>query len=173
MPFTLFDIALLVIMVLSGFLAMLRGLSREVLSIFSWGVAAGSAVYMLKYHPDLLSGYISSEKIAMAALLGSTFMVTLIISSLVTMKLSDAFLDSSMGALDRSLGFVFGMARGLVLVAILHVFYAFYYDKNPLPMVANAYSRPFVAATGESIKNVMIDIYENVKDRLSNDDDDA
>ena len=46
MPISWLDIILIVIMLISGFLAMVRGFTREVLSIFSWAVAAVAALYL-------------------------------------------------------------------------------------------------------------------------------
>jgi membrane protein required for colicin V production len=45
MPVTLLDIFLLVVMLVSGLLAMIRGFMREVLSIAAWGIAALVTVY--------------------------------------------------------------------------------------------------------------------------------
>ena len=45
MPISWLDVILIIIMLVSGFLAMVRGFTREVLSIFSWAVAAVAALY--------------------------------------------------------------------------------------------------------------------------------
>ena len=60
-----------------------------------------------------LTPYIHKEVIAQAAAAAIVFFVTLIVVSLFTVRLSDLILDSKIGALDRSLGFVFGVARGV------------------------------------------------------------
>ena len=44
------DVALLAILAISGMVAMYRGLTRELLSIVSWAVAAGAVVYFIRYH---------------------------------------------------------------------------------------------------------------------------
>ncbi len=172
MPFTLFDVALILLMGLSGLLAMFRGLSREILSIASWGLAAGAAAYMFKNHPDLLNSYIGSEKAAMGALVGGTFVVTLLFLSLVTMKISDAILNTSVSALDRTLGFFFGMARGVVLMSVAYIFYAFYFDKHPIPQVNDAYTRPFIESTSVPIQNFLVGTFERIKDRMQGDEED-
>ena len=50
--------------------------------------------------------------------------MTLIVVSIITVKISDLILDSRIGALDRTLGFVFGAARGLLICVIAWVFFA-------------------------------------------------
>ncbi len=173
MPFTLFDLALILLMGLSGLLAMLRGLSRELLSILSWGLAAYAAYYMFKNHPDLLNSYIGSEKAAMGALVGLTFVVVLLVLSLITMRISDAILNTSVSALDRTLGFIFGAVRGVILMSIAYIFYAFYFDKHPIPQVNDAYTRPFVESVSKPIQNFLVGTFERIKDRLQGDEEEG
>ena len=68
--------------------------------------------------------YISNDKVALVAAIGGIFVVTLIVVSIITVKLSDLILDSRIGALDRTLGFVFGAARGFLICVIGWVFLA-------------------------------------------------
>ena len=56
------------------------------------------------------------------AAIGGIFVVTLIIVSIITVKVSDLILDSRIGALDRTLGFLFGAARGFLICVIGWVF---------------------------------------------------
>ena len=51
------------------------------------------------------------------------FLGTLIIVSVLTVRISDMILDSRIGALDRTLGFLFGLARGLLIVVVAFVFF--------------------------------------------------
>ncbi len=65
----------------------------------------------------------SQPQLALAASIGAVFLGTLIVVSFVTVKLSDLILDSKIGALDRTLGFLFGAARGLLIAVIAFVFF--------------------------------------------------
>ena len=49
-PLTYLDAAVLAIALISGLLAMYRGLTRELLSISSWIAALAAAVYFVFYH---------------------------------------------------------------------------------------------------------------------------
>ena len=62
--------------------------------------------------------YIDNEQIAMVAAAGVVFVVALIIVTLITMKIADFIIDSRIGALDRTLGFLYGAARGILVVAV-------------------------------------------------------
>lgn len=150
MPITLLDIILIVIMLISALLAMIRGFVREVLSIAAWVAAAAAAFF---FYDDLLpyvQDHIAHKQIAMAAAAGGIFLVTLIIVSFITMRISDFVLDSRIGALDRTLGFVFGAARGLLLVVVGMLFFNWFMpDENAQPTwVADARSKPLLNAIG-------------------------
>ncbi len=112
------DLGLIVVILLSALLAMLRGFTREVLAIASWGAAAAAAVYFYPLVLPYVKPYIQKDVLAMAVSAAAVFFATLVLVSVITIRLSDAILDSKVGALDRSLGFVFGAARGLLLCVI-------------------------------------------------------
>lgn len=121
------DLIVLAVIVVSALLAMLRGFTREVMAILSWGAAAAAAIYFYPLLVPKLADAASPVFVAKEALRpyiagAGIFFVTLILVSIVTIRISDAILDSKIGALDRSLGFLFGLARGLLLCAIAFVF---------------------------------------------------
>src|SRR4029078_11913634 len=124
MPVSWLDIILVVIMLLSGFLAMVRGFTREVLSIFSWAVAAVAALYLTPKYWTLVESYFPSPGFAQISFAAAVFIIFLIVFSLITLKISDTVLDSRVGALDRTLGFLFGLARGFLLVAIVFILFS-------------------------------------------------
>ena len=146
------DLALLLIVVVSALLSMVRGFTREVLAIASWAAAAISAYY---FHPlvmPYLEHYIVKDTIRMVAAIAIVFFATLVIVSIVTVKLSDAILDSRVGALDRTLGFLFGAARGFLLGVVAFMFFNWMVVPKSQPeWVANAKSRPLLQATGDEI----------------------
>lgn len=153
------DLILLAIMFLSGFLAMLRGLTREVLSIMSWALAAMAALFVFSLYQEQVRNLIGSKTVADVVLIGATFVTVLVIVSLVTARLSDRVLDSRVGAIDRTLGFIFGLARGLLLVVIAYELYVHIVPKEKLPeWVTQAQSYRTVEDTGEFIlKRLLID----------------
>jgi membrane protein required for colicin V production len=125
MPFQLLDLILIGIMLISGLLALMRGFTREVLSLLAWGIAAVAALgAVLSPELNQLAGqYLQPEIVAKIALGGGVFLIVLIIMSLISVRIADWVLDSAAGAFDRSMGFVYGLARGLLLVAIAYLFY--------------------------------------------------
>src|SRR5262247_3024182 len=158
MPITLLDIVLLVVMMVSGLLAMIRGFMREVLSIASWGAAAVATLYA---YPKLLpqaKQYFASDLFAGAAVVGGVFLGTLLIVSIFTIKISDMVLDSRVGALDRTLGFLFGLARGLVIVVVAFLFFAWLVPEKSQPTwVRDAKSKVVLKGTGDWLMSMLPD----------------
>ncbi|MBO6815127.1 MAG: CvpA family protein [Rhizobiaceae bacterium] len=161
MPIELLDIILIVLMLISGLLAMVRGFSREILSISSWviaGIAAFSFYKLLSpYAAEYTRSFTNNEKVPDIVAGAAIFLVALILVSLITMKIADFIVDSRVGALDRTLGFIFGAARGALLVMVLLLFYLNFFPDNQYSWIANAKSKPALEAMGESLVNMIPD----------------
>src|ERR1043165_6038461 len=156
MPITWLDILLLSVMLISGILAMIRGFMREVLSIAAWGCAAVATILLYGRLLPIAKANISSDIVATAAVVGGVFLITLLIVSGLTVRISDVILDSRIGALDRTLGFLFGLGRGLVIVVVAFVFFSWLVPTNKLPEgVAKAKSRVVLQGTGEWLQALL------------------
>ena len=154
MPFTLLDGVLLFVVLISAVLAMIRGFTREVFSIGSW-IAAAAVTYF--FWDDLfpfVQGYVDDKNLALGISVAGIFFVTLLIVSIITMRISDFVLDSRAGPLDRTLGFVFGAARGLLLVIIAVLFLNFFIGADRQPeWIATAKSKPWLDSLGQDLMN--------------------
>jgi len=154
MPISWLDVILITVMLISGFLAMVRGFTREVLSIFSWAMAAVAALYLTPKYSGMLSPYINNPSIAQIAFAAGVFVVTLIVVSLITFRISDSVLDSRVGALDRTFGFIFGLARGFLLVAIVFILFTALARDQP-DWVRNARSYSILQKTQVAIESLL------------------
>jgi membrane protein required for colicin V production len=151
MPITLLDGILLGITLVSAVLAMVRGFSREVLSVVSWAAAAVAAYLFYKPVIPFLSPYISNDTIVQIAAAGLVFVITLIVVSIITMKIADFIIDSRIGALDRTLGFLFGAARGVLLVVVAMLFFNWLVPANQPGWIAQAKSKPMIDQLGAKL----------------------
>jgi membrane protein required for colicin V production len=150
------DLAVLGIVLVSALLSMMRGFTREVLAIASWAAAAAAAYYFYPMVMPYLTPYIHKEVIAQAAAAAIVFFVTLIVVSLFTVRLSDVILDSRIGALDRSLGFVFGVARGFLLAVVAFAIFNWLVSEKQQPeWVKNARTRPVLTETANRIVAIL------------------
>lgn len=166
MPITLLDGILLAITLFSGVLAMVRGFSREVLSVASWVAAAAAAFLFYKQAVPYVQPYVDNELLAQAAAAGAIFIVTLIVVTIITMKIADFIIDSSVGALDRTLGFVFGAARGVLLVVVAMLFFNWLAQSNQPAWVANAKSKPLLDSLGQQLVNLLPEDPEAALEKL-------
>ncbi|MDQ0454164.1 CvpA family protein [Rhizobium paknamense] len=161
MPITIFDGVVIGVVLFSAVLAMIRGFSREILSIASWVGAVAAAYYFYPIVLPYVEKYTTDHRIAMAGAAGAVFIVALILISLITSRIADFIIDSRIGALDRTLGFLFGAARGLLLLVVAVAFWNWLIDVKQRPAwVNNAKSKPFIDALVMKLEAVLPDDIE-------------
>lgn len=147
MQFALLDIVVMVVVLLSAMLAMVRGFSREILSVGSWLAAAAAALIVVLYDDPLtpiIKTYVEAETIALIISATVVFFVTLIAVSMITMRISDFIIDSSIGALDRTLGFIFGALRGMLLFVVAIGMFNWLAPEAQPEWITNAKSKPLL-----------------------------
>ncbi len=157
MPVTILDMIVVGVVLISALLAALRGFTREVLAIGSWAVAA---VVAYAFHPQvipLVQQYVTQTKALLVPVAaGSIFLLTLLVAYFLTAKISDMILDSRIGALDRTLGFVFGAARGLLLAVVGFLFFNWLVaDKQQPTWVKDAKLKPLLESTGTTLLGLL------------------
>jgi membrane protein required for colicin V production len=161
------DLGVIAIVLISAVLAMVRGFTREVLAIASWAAAAIAAIYFHPYVLPYVKPYVGKDAVALAVSAAIVFFVTLIIVSVITVKISDAILDSKVGPLDRSLGFVFGAVRGVLLCVIAFVFFNWLVPEKSQPdWVKDARMKPMLQSTGDGLIAMLPDDPEGLLNRL-------
>ena len=156
MPITLLDVILLVVMLISGLLAMIRGFMREVLSIAAWGIAAIATLYAYPRLLPIAKQYVNSDMVAAGVSVIGVFVVTLLVISILTVRISDMILDSRVGALDRTLGFLFGLGRGLIIMVVAFLFFAWLVpDRSKPDWVKSAKSKVVLQSTGQWLVSML------------------
>ena len=168
MHFQWTDLVVAAIMLISGLLALARGLTREVLSLIAWGVA-GLAGLASALNPQIVAAaqqYIPQEIAAKIAVGAGVFLVVLIIMSLISIKISDWVLDAPVGPFDRTLGFAYGLVRGLLLVVIAYFFYDLFVPRDKQDeVVRTARFLPIV----QSVRNTAVSMLPaQIQERIQN-----
>jgi membrane protein required for colicin V production len=173
MPITLLDIIVLSVMLLSGLLAMIRGFMREILSIAAWATAAIATLYAFPRLLPQAKAYFNNDTIAAIAVIAGVFVGTLVVATIITSKISDMVLDSRIGALDRTLGFLFGLGRGLLIVVVAFLFFAWLVpDKQQPDWVRTPKSLSVLQSTGNWLMSMLPDDPETtILKRLKRDKD--
>ena len=128
--FTLVDGIVAVVVILSAILAYSRGLVREVLAIAGWVVAAVVAfIFAPQAEPlmreiPVLSDFLGGNcELSVIAAFAGVFAIALIVMSIFTPLFAGAVQRSALGGVDQGLGFLFGVLRGAVLIAVALLVY--------------------------------------------------
>ena len=161
MPITIFDGIVIGVTLFSAVLAMVRDFSREVLSIASWVGSVAAAYYLYPLLLPYAKNYTTDDRIAIAASAGIIFLLALIVISFITSRIADFIIDSRIGALDRTLGFLFGAARGILLLVVAVAFWNWLVDVRSQPeWVTQAKSKPFLDTLVARLEAVLPDDIE-------------
>lgn len=165
---TPFDVGVGLLVFISAILATARGLTREVLSLATWAGSALFAIWMWQAHPEIAREMITEELVADVATVVVSFIVALIILHLLTMRIADFVVDSKIGPLDRTLGFVFGAARGVLIAVVIVIFGqwllgeslpAWAEDSRSLPML-ESFGDGLIAALPDDLEQQLTDILQ-------------
>ncbi len=151
MEFTYIDAVAAVIVLLSAILAYSRGLTREIFAIGGW-IVAGLAAFFLapKFEPLMREipavGSFLAENcvISMIAAFSLIVAAVLLVLAVFTPIFSSVVLESALGPIDRVLGFLFGVARGVLLIAVAYLIYTNLSGDEILPALENAASKPML-----------------------------
>ena len=145
--FNIVDGVILVIVLLSAILAYARGLVREIMAILGWIAAAFVAFIfapqvkpLVKEIPIIGPIITDSCELSIIASFAGVFAVSLVIFSFFTPLLSSLINKTSAGSVDRALGFLFGMIRGVALIAIMFFAYKSIFSTETFYMVDNSRS---------------------------------
>ena len=120
-PINPVDIGVVVVLLLSALLAFARGFIREVLSVAGWIGAALVAVYLFPTALPYTQRYISQEMAAKVATGAGLFIISLTVFSLLGHFIARAFEGPAINPVNRGLGFLFGLARGALLVCLAYL----------------------------------------------------
>lgn len=148
---TLLDGIFIVFTLVSALLAMVRGFSREVLSIASWVIAGLGAWIAYPFLSPYLVEPLGRQLYADLAAAAIIFLIVLTIVTVITMRIADFIIDSRIGALDRTLGFIYGVARGVVVMAVGLLFFQWLQAGDQYEWIENAKCRAILDPVGKEI----------------------
>lgn len=113
------DLLIIAIIIISALISLVRGFVKESLSLASWIFAGFIALRYFTPLADLLEPYIESPTIRTGSGFAILFVCSLIIGAIVNYMASQAVTKTGLTGTDKSLGVVFGAARGLLIVTML------------------------------------------------------
>lgn len=115
------DVVFLVIVGVSALVAIARGVTKELLSITGWILAAVSVYYLLPVVDPIMQKYIAS-KVLSNLVSGMVILILFCIFWVLAVdKISTQIRFSKLSSLDRILGFIFGIFRGVIIIILLQI----------------------------------------------------
>ncbi len=116
-----FDLGVIVFILLSALFAFARGFVKEVLSVIAWFGASLAALYAFPYLRPLALRFTPSPEVADATSSLIAFVLALVILSFITAAVARRVKESPLSPIDRTLGLVFGLARGALLAVLIFI----------------------------------------------------
>lgn len=120
-PFNLIDVLIVVIAVISGVMASLRGFIREIFGLIGWVLAVIGARMLAQTTGSFLAEYIASDDLQTVMGWAIPFIIIALIWYIISNILSPPLRRFTLNMLDRPLGFIFGLARGIVIAALIYI----------------------------------------------------
>ncbi len=156
LPFEFADVVVIAILVVSGLLAYFRGLVREILSLATWIGAAFGALYGFSTVQPYVRQFISVNIVADILSGVGLFLASLVVLTLINHLISSRVKDSALGAIDRGLGFLFGVARGALLISVAYIAASWFWAEDQLnPYLADARTLPIVREGADLLLRVI------------------
>ena len=158
LPVNVVDLAVLAVLLISAVFAYARGFIHEVLSIGGWIGAIFATIYGFPYAQPHFRGFIPIQLAADLATGVAIFVVTLFGLSIVIRAISRHIQESSLNVLDRSLGFLFGLLRGAVIVCLAYLGVEFLMAPDEQPKwMRDAKSMPLVQQGADALRGLIPD----------------
>ena len=149
---TTLDYVYVAVLVLSTVWATIRGGIFETVATLSWVIAAFAARFISPLLDKLLQSWFDLSASTVGTLVASYFVVFFVILMLVgffNQRLREKIQNSIMNVTDRTLGIIFGLIRGIVIMGVVYWCALWYYSDapRPAPWVENARTRPIMQLT--------------------------
>ena len=150
------DIVVIAVIIISGVFAFVRGFVQETLSVVGWVGAAAATIYTFNDLNPVILDYVDNEPLAIGITIVGTFVITLVVLSLISHSIAVRVRASSVSALDRSLGLLFGLARGAVVVVAAYLALEWALPRGDQPQwLREARLMPYAVRGGEMAKELV------------------
>ena len=124
MGLTQFDIIVLILLAISAAFGFFRGAAKEVAAFVALIAAAAIAIFGLPVYAPFVRRIIHPDWLGTAVALVCVFLVTYLILRLLLGALAQRVQDTDfLGALDRSVGLLIGLARGLLVLGAFNLMF--------------------------------------------------
>jgi membrane protein required for colicin V production len=168
-PEIITDIVVIGIILISGLLALFQGLVKEVLSIAAWVGAIYATIYGFAPARPIIKTFVPWPEAVDLATGTVLFIGSLILLSIAAHLISKILHATGAGIFDRTLGFIFGLFRGVLIVIVLFIGTSWYVANAAQPRwFANSRLLPLTASAAAYLVSVAPEDIKKVLPRIVN-----
>lgn len=151
-----FDLAIIAVIALSAIFAFARGLVREALSIAAWVGAAAITLYGFNSVYAITVRFVTTPLLADLIAGAGLFVISLVVLTILTGYLARFVQSSALSPIDRTLGLIFGLARGVLFVSLAYIVLDISLPQNDRPLwIKEAKSERFLAKGADILRGVL------------------
>jgi|SRR5579864_694736 len=150
------DLAVIGIVALSAIFAFARGFVREALSIIAWVGAGAITLYGFNWVYAQVEPRLHDRLLSQVATGFGLFIISLVVLTILTGLVARAVRDSGLSPIDRTLGFIFGLARGAFLVCLAYLLLAVSLQPSDWPgWIRDAKSESYLHEGADMLKGFL------------------
>jgi len=151
-----FDLAVLGVIALSAVFAFARGFVREALSIVAWVGASLITLYGFSGVYGIVVRFVTTPLLADLVAGAGLFVISLIMLTILTGYVARFVHSSALSPIDRTLGLIFGLARGVFIVSLAYLVLDISLPQNDRPgWIKQAKSEPFLAQGADLLRTAL------------------
>jgi membrane protein required for colicin V production len=118
---TWIDYGIISIIILSAVIGLFRGFVNEVLSLIVWAAAVYIAFRFAVPVSYLFDGMTNKPMVSFIVSFALLLIITLILGNIIRRLLNQLIEKTGLSGTNRTLGFAFGLCRGVIVLALLLV----------------------------------------------------
>jgi membrane protein required for colicin V production len=142
------DLSCFIVLGVSALAGVVRGFTREVLGISAWAGATFTAYMTSPYVEQFIDPFMAKKTFLFPVSLGISFVLSLIVLSLISRSIAQSIRFSTLSGLDRTLGLGFGVVRGALLLCAIYLIVGFFISENRYPESFQTSRMRFLLAYG-------------------------
>jgi membrane protein required for colicin V production len=155
------DYIILAIIVISAVMGLVRGLLREAIAVITWFLAIVLAWIFAPSLEPLLGGILEGSPLRIWAARTIIFVGVLLLGGAISVVLGHYVRVSMFAGMDKFLGFVFGIIRGVVIVgAFTIVIQAMRMDEDP--RWKNSRLMPYASGVASALRGIVGEQLERI-----------
>jgi membrane protein required for colicin V production len=149
------DLGVIAVVVLSAIFAFARGFVREALSIIAWVGAAAITLYGFNWAFEQVDPHVHNPLLSQVIAGVGLFVGSLIVLTILTGYVARLVRISALSPIDRTLGFIFGLARGVFILCLAYLLLDLVPTADRPAWIRDAKSAPYLREGADMLRTFL------------------